>query len=176
MYEYEHIMTFDEPMAMGSSTSTSNNTTVRKKKSIKSDNALDLRGPMEVDGSVKSMESVTFSGDFAVRDRIEAYGNLEVHGNLNCGGKVKSMGNVKVVGGVVCMDKVKIFGKLKIKGTLEVHGDLEVWGALTINGYLKCRTLTAYASLTTVGDQSWYEVEEGETVHGAKLIQRNYVG
>ncbi len=40
----------------------------------------------------------------------------------------------------------------------------------------KCRTLTAYASLTTVGDQSWYEVEEGETVHGAKLIQRNYVG
>jgi hypothetical protein len=36
----------------------------------------------------------------------------------------------------------------------------------------KCRTLTAYASLTTVGDQSWYEAEEGETVHGAKLAQR----
>lgn len=37
----------------------------------------------------------------------------------------------------------------------------------------KCKSLTAYASLTTVGDQSWYEVEEDEVVHGAKLVQRN---
>lgn len=41
----------------------------------------------------------------------------------------------------------------------------------------KCKTLTAYASITTVGDQSWYQTEQGETVHGAKLIQRtNYEG
>ncbi|KAH6850285.1 hypothetical protein B0I37DRAFT_413694 [Chaetomium sp. MPI-CAGE-AT-0009] len=170
MYEYEHIMTFDEPMMLGSSSTGSGS--VKKKKSIKSDDSLALRGPMDVDGSVKSMASVSFDGDFSVRDRIEAYGNLEVDGNLTCGGKVKSMGNVKVRGAVVCKDKVKIFGKLKITGTLEVHGDLEVWGKLTIDGYLKCRTLTAYASLTTVGDQSWYEVEEGEKVHGAKLVQR----
>lgn len=70
-------------------------------------------------------------------------------------------------------DKVKIFGKLKINGTFIVNAPVEVWGALTINGYLKCQSLTAYASLTTVGDQSWYETEEGEVVHGAKLIQRN---
>ena len=25
----------------------------------------------------------------------------------------------------------------------------------------------------TIGDESWYEVEETETVHGAKLIQRD---
>jgi len=37
----------------------------------------------------------------------------------------------------------------------------------------KCKSLTAYASLTTVGDESWYEVEEDEVVHGAKLVQRN---
>jgi len=37
----------------------------------------------------------------------------------------------------------------------------------------KCNKLTAYASLTTVGDQSWYEVEDTETVWGAKLIQHD---
>ncbi|KAJ4292320.1 hypothetical protein N0V88_005952 [Collariella sp. IMI 366227] len=106
MYEYEQIMTFDQPMNLaGPSTAHQSTPQIKYKKSIKSDNALDLRGPMQVDGSVKSMSSVTMSGDFSVRDRIEA-------------------------------DKVKIFGKLKINGTMEVHGDLEVWGALTINGYL----------------------------------------
>jgi len=40
----------------------------------------------------------------------------------------------------------------------------------------KCQSLTAYASVTTV-DESWYEVTEGENVHGAKLVQRsNYSG
>ena len=37
----------------------------------------------------------------------------------------------------------------------------------------KCKSLTAYASVTTIGDHSWYEVEETETVHGAKLVQRD---
>ena len=90
MYEYEHIMTFDQPMMMAGSSSSSSaqqqsgTSPVKKKKSIKSDNAIDLRGPMEVDGSVKSMASLTFSGDFWVRDRIEAYGNVDVGGNLTC--------------------------------------------------------------------------------------------
>jgi hypothetical protein len=40
---------------------------------------------MEVDGSVKSMASISFSGgDFVVRDRIEAYGDLGVSGSLTC--------------------------------------------------------------------------------------------
>jgi cytoskeletal protein CcmA (bactofilin family) len=116
MYEYEHIMTFDQPFVLGSSTSpsastaspsasSSSATVTKKKKSIKSEEALELRGPLEVDGSVKSMASVSFvgGGEFAVRDRVEAYGNLEVEGVLSCGGKVKSMGNVKVRGQVVCM-------------------------------------------------------------------------
>lgn len=49
------------------------------------------------------MASITMAGDFSVRDRIEAYGNLEVDGTLSCGGKVKSMGNVKIRGQAVCM-------------------------------------------------------------------------
>ncbi len=57
---------------------------VKKKKSIKSNSALDLVGPMEVDGSVKSMGAISFAGDFAVREKIEAYGNIDVNGNMNC--------------------------------------------------------------------------------------------
>jgi hypothetical protein len=50
----------------------------------------------------------------------------------------------------------------------------EIWTAADSNmQHRKCKTLTAYASLTTVGDESWYEAEQGETVHGAKLVQRN---
>ena len=37
----------------------------------------------------------------------------------------------------------------------------------------KCNKLTAYGSLITVGNESWYEVEDEETVWGAKLIQRD---
>ncbi len=36
----------------------------------------------------------------------------------------------------------------------------------------KCKNLTAYGSVTTVGDESWYEVEETATVWGAKLVRR----
>lgn len=87
-------MTFDQPMIMGydPSGSSSSYTTpssasgavVKKKKSIKSETSIDLRGPLEVDGSVKSMASIKFDGDFAVRDRVEAYGDVGVHGTLNC--------------------------------------------------------------------------------------------
>ena len=55
-----------------------------QRKSIKSNQAITLQGPMEVDGCVKSMASIQFDGDFAVRDKIEAYGNIDVNGNLNC--------------------------------------------------------------------------------------------
>lgn len=39
---------------------------------------------MEVDGSVKSGGGVAFSGNFAVRDRIEAYGDISIVGDLRC--------------------------------------------------------------------------------------------
>jgi hypothetical protein len=37
----------------------------------------------------------------------------------------------------------------------------------------KCKTLVAYSSVTTVGDESSYEAEEGETIWGARMIRRN---
>lgn len=72
-------------MLAGSSSSFYPSHNANKMRSIKSDDPLDLRGPMEVDGSVKSMSSVTFRGDFSVKDRIEAYGDVDIQGNLSCG-------------------------------------------------------------------------------------------
>jgi hypothetical protein len=89
LLEYEEVMTFDQPYVgydtsdVAGSSSTSGGQ-VAKKKSIKSDSSVELRGPMQVDGSVKSMGAVTFKGDFSVRDRIEAYGNIEIDGSLTC--------------------------------------------------------------------------------------------
>lgn len=94
----EEIITFDSPihaydptetalaMAGGSSSSGSNQQSggVKKRKGIKSEASIELMGPMEVDGSVKSMGAVTFTGDFSVRDRIEAYGDIDVNGSLTC--------------------------------------------------------------------------------------------
>ncbi|CAK7218678.1 hypothetical protein SBRCBS47491_003590 [Sporothrix bragantina] len=154
---------------------------VKKKRSVKSNTSIHLNGPMEVDGSVKSMGSVTFLGDIAVRDKIEAYGNIEVSGNMTCQDKIKSFGNMDIAGYVCCTGKVKIFGKLTINGHFEVYDNIEVWGAVVIQGYMfvfpksaspHCKTLTAYASVTTVGDDSYYEVEESETVWGAKMVRR----
>lgn len=98
MYDYEKIMTFDQPFMMaqpsssspqpqGSSSSSSSGAKMKKKKSITSDHAVELRGPVEVDGSVKSMATVSFvgGGEFVVRDRIEAYGDVELSGYLSCG-------------------------------------------------------------------------------------------
>jgi hypothetical protein len=87
MYEYEHVMTFDNEGTAGpsaGSSSAAQQATFKKRKSVKSDASVELRGPMEVDGSVKSMGGITFSGDFSVRDRIEAYGNIDINGNLTC--------------------------------------------------------------------------------------------
>ena len=36
----------------------------------------------------------------------------------------------------------------------------------------KCKNLTAYGSVTLIGDDSYYEAEEGETVWGAKMVRR----
>ena len=76
---YEHIMTFDQPeqpIPMGPSSPFTNSGGSGSrsviKTSIRSDDALSLRGPIEVDGSIGSMASVTFSGDFVVNGQIEA--------------------------------------------------------------------------------------------------------
>jgi len=98
---YECIMTFDQPILIGVGSPPTDSSSSGS--GIKSDSALRLRGPREVDGSIGSMASVTLSGDFIVYGQIEAYGNLEVEGTLHYGGKIKSMGNVRVKGKVACM-------------------------------------------------------------------------
>jgi cytoskeletal protein CcmA (bactofilin family) len=83
------------------------------------------------------------------------------------------MGCLGIDGSALISGKVKIMGKLQVVGNFHAEDEIEVWGAVIINGHMKCKKLTAYGSVTTVGDQSWYEVEESETVYGAKLIQTN---
>lgn len=98
---YESVWTFDTPLRgynteAGSSSSSAaggmqqqqaaanNNASVMKTSSLKSEESMQLTGPMEVDGSVLSKRDITFQGDFAVRKRIEAYRNIEIDGNLTC--------------------------------------------------------------------------------------------
>jgi hypothetical protein len=138
----EEIITFDSPihaydptdtalaMAGGSSSSGSNQQAgVRKRKSIKSETSIEVVGPMEVDGSVKSMGAVTFTGDFSVRDRIEAYGDIDVNGSLTCRydrPRISSStccitpANIHVQWhkhtDCYCSSKVKSFGSLQVNG------------------------------------------------------------
>jgi hypothetical protein len=55
-----------------------------RNKSIKSPESVEISGPMEVDGSVKCEGSIAFFGDFSVRDKIEAYGDVNLDGNMTC--------------------------------------------------------------------------------------------
>ena len=61
----------------------SQQTTYQRSKSIKSEEGLDLQGPLEIAGSVKSGGSINFNGDFAVKDKIDAYGAININGSLN---------------------------------------------------------------------------------------------
>ncbi|KAL8331248.1 hypothetical protein RB593_001949 [Gaeumannomyces tritici] len=139
---------------------------------IESSESVELSGPMEVDGSVKSGGSVAFYGDFSVRERIEAYGDIALQGNMTCNDRVKTMGSMRVTGDALFRSKVEVYGTLEIVGNVEIADTIEVWGAVSIHGHLKCRTLVAYSSVTTVGDESSYEAEEGETIWGARMIKR----
>ncbi|GJC86465.1 hypothetical protein ColLi_09303 [Colletotrichum liriopes] len=135
-------------------TATTTATAVTKSKSIRSEGEITLQGPFKVAGSVVAGGNVTLNGDFDVRDKVEAYGAVEVNGNL------------------VCDDKVKGFGKLRVTGTCEAK-DLEIYGNTTINGFLK---MTLYGSLTIVGPNSGYHVEEEEKIWGAIISREEDVG
>lgn len=56
----------------------------RRSRSIRSEHQLDLRGPLDIAGSVKSGSSINFDGDFIVRDKIDAYGAINMSGSVRC--------------------------------------------------------------------------------------------
>ncbi|KAH8176400.1 hypothetical protein LIA77_04818 [Sarocladium implicatum] len=142
----------------------------RRSRSIKSEDALEIQGPLDIQGSVKSGSSISLAGDFIVKDKIDAYGAINMDGNVRCEGKIKAYGNILVNGYLVAGDKIKGCGKLKIVGSLE-GTELEIYGNLSITGYLSCQRLIVYGSLTLVGRDSSYSVSEHEEIAGARLMR-----
>ncbi|CZR48814.1 uncharacterized protein FPRO_03865 [Fusarium proliferatum ET1] len=138
----------------------------RRSKSIKSDYEINVNGPIEVIGSVKSGSSVTLTGDVIVREKVDAFGSLLLSGSIRCDGKVKAYGNITVNGYTLVNGKMKGCGKLRIIGTLETT-DLEIYGNVSLTGHLKCRRLVVYGTLTLIGSDSSYYIEESEQVAGA---------
>ncbi|KAH7328564.1 hypothetical protein B0I35DRAFT_417748 [Stachybotrys elegans] len=142
----------------------------KRSASIRSEGQLDLQGPLEIVGSVKSGRGIKFEGDFVIRDKLDAYGSIEINGNLSCDGRMKAYGNILLNGYLLAKDKIKGYGKLQILGSVE-GTEIRIYGNLVINGYLKCRRLIVYGSLTLIGPESSYVVEESEEITGPKLMR-----
>jgi hypothetical protein len=45
---------------------------------------LEIQGPLDIQGSVKSGGSINLDGDFIVKDKIDAYGAITMNGNVSC--------------------------------------------------------------------------------------------
>lgn len=56
----------------------------RRSRSIRSERELNLRGPLDIAGSVKSGSSISFNGDFIVREKVDAYGAIDMNGSIRC--------------------------------------------------------------------------------------------
>ncbi|KAF7543992.1 hypothetical protein G7Z17_g10311 [Cylindrodendrum hubeiense] len=141
-----------------------------RSRSVRDDGQVDLLGPIDVDGSVKSGSGVTLTNDIIIREKLEAYGAIYINGSVSCGGRIKAYGNIIVRGYLSASDKIKGSGKLKIEGALEGR-DLEIYGNVSIQGSLR---LVVYGSLTLIGpeDQSWYYAEEPVQIAGP-VIRRD---
>ncbi|KAH6879459.1 hypothetical protein B0T10DRAFT_566143 [Thelonectria olida] len=124
-------------------------------RTIQSDGAIDLHGPIKVLGSVKSGSNISLIGDFIIRKKIDANGELIMNGSLRCEDKISC-------------------GKLKVGGTLE-GGDLTIYGDLTLHGYLKCQRLVVYGSLTLIGHESTWLAEVSQQIAGA-VVRREREG
>ncbi|KKP02155.1 hypothetical protein THAR02_05741 [Trichoderma harzianum] len=159
-----------EHYASGSTSGYAPPRNVKKSKSIKSEEEINIQGPLEVAGSVQSGRGINFQGCISVRGPIDAYGNITTNGEISCQGQIKAYGNILINGYLASSDKIIGYGKLRVEGTLE-GVDLEVWGNLIIIGFLKCRRLVLYGSLTLIGPDSTYLVEESEEIAGAKLMR-----
>ncbi|KAL6692565.1 hypothetical protein J3F84DRAFT_351493 [Trichoderma pleuroticola] len=156
-----------EHYASGSTSAYAASRNVKKSKSIKSEDEINVQGPLEVAGSVQSGRGINFQGSISVRGPIDAYGNITTNGELSCQGQIKAYGNILINGYLGSSDKIIGYGKLRVEGTLE-GVELEVWGNLIVIGFLR---LVLYGSLTLIGPDSTYLVEESEEIAGAKLMR-----
>lgn len=59
-------------------------TRFKRSRSIKSEDALDLRGPLEITGSVKSERGINLEGEIIISGSLDAYGPLTMNGNISC--------------------------------------------------------------------------------------------
>lgn len=84
-YRHYDIMNYPPGSGSSSSNGSTGNRSVRKTRSIRSEDAVSLQGPLDVMGSIKSGRNITLKGDFTVEDKIEAYGSIDIAGNVNCG-------------------------------------------------------------------------------------------
>lgn len=57
----------------------------RMSRSIKDDQPIDLMGPVDVLGYVKSGSGVNLTGEVIVREKLEAYGAIFINGSVSCG-------------------------------------------------------------------------------------------
>lgn len=55
---------------------------LQRSQSITSDDGIELLGPLQIEGSVKSGGSIVFNGDFMVKKKIDAYGAINMNGNV----------------------------------------------------------------------------------------------
>jgi cytoskeletal protein CcmA (bactofilin family) len=79
MQSYEYATSSSEPVTSQEPSPPS----FQRSRSIKSEVELTLKGPLEINGSVKSGGSIDFDGDFVVRDKIDAYGAITINGNVS---------------------------------------------------------------------------------------------
>lgn len=82
---YYTTMPYSASSSSHSGHGSSGNRAIPRTRSVWSEDAVSLQGPLDVTGSVKSGRSVTLNGDFTVQDKIEAYGSIDIAGNVNCG-------------------------------------------------------------------------------------------
>lgn len=56
----------------------------KRSPSIRSEEALDLRGPLEVTGNVESERGINLEGEIIVTGSLDAYGPLTMNGSISC--------------------------------------------------------------------------------------------
>ncbi|KAK8932874.1 hypothetical protein MAA_10802 [Metarhizium robertsii ARSEF 23] len=56
----------------------------KRSPSIKSEEALDLRGPLEVTGNVESGRGINLEGEIIISGSLDAYGPLTMNGSISC--------------------------------------------------------------------------------------------